>query len=540
MQQTGFRAEEFWRYVVRIEADSAGATGFFVAPGIVLTCAHVVGEAARVIVVPADKTVADTTTARVVARSPAREYGEFWPYPDLAILEIEDKTVRHSSVRLELEPEEPSYDAACLAWGYSIRDDSVDATGSPASFWYEGRERDGRFKLKWGQAAPGLSGAPLVCRVRRAVVGVVSMSRNVNADIGGYASPVAALFTDPTLSDDLKTWGRHIRTANRVSFRQERERWHAVLPLRDADKALAPGYSTLRPVRGTQPSDLLRADYCVTPYMFRDEVLADAVAWCKASESMQLCRVIGRAGAGKTRFAIELCKQMFEAGWVAGFWRKNSSIADFQVPRLVVFDYDETYEAKDFCAALEILRESANYAAPVQVLVLTHPLGRSSTDIFDTLDGSGALQLILDAKHEEPGATARLSIMQRRQLYSAAITEFGRYRTFFNDDALPTADIDAPIDLADDRYELPLDVLFEALDTALGGVTFSDRSSKPVERVLVRVRKYWRGKIALDDDRLRCFVAAATLAGAADAKEARALISVVDDFDDPLDVPAAR
>lgn len=46
----------------------------------------------------------------------------------------------------------------------------------------------GFLQVKAGQAAPGLSGAPLVCPVRRAIVGVVAVTRDARSDLAGWAA----------------------------------------------------------------------------------------------------------------------------------------------------------------------------------------------------------------------------------------------------------------------------------------------------------------------------------------------------------------
>jgi S1-C subfamily serine protease len=60
------------RYVVRLDSTDGVVlgTGFFVAPGTVVTCAHVVRDAVDVLVVPADRSVHDRgIPATVTARS---------------------------------------------------------------------------------------------------------------------------------------------------------------------------------------------------------------------------------------------------------------------------------------------------------------------------------------------------------------------------------------------------------------------------------------------------------------------------------------
>jgi len=180
---------EMRRFVVRISAPGTTGTGFFAAPGWVVTCAHVVKELPVVTVAPADPQVnTGSVTWQVVARSalpPAGWRSAFWPYPDLAVLRA-DGDVDHPCPLLEAR--DPAGDRDCHAWGYARREDGVAPVGSPASFGFEGVEDDGFLRLKAGQAAPGLSGAPLVCPSRRAVVGVIAVTRDAGTDLGGWAA----------------------------------------------------------------------------------------------------------------------------------------------------------------------------------------------------------------------------------------------------------------------------------------------------------------------------------------------------------------
>jgi hypothetical protein len=135
------------RHVVRIDrVDGAVCgTGFFVAPGWVLSAAHVVGDADRVRVVP-DVSVSDRPVdAVVVARSGAPDGTALWPYPDLALLRLAE-AVNHPCVWLH--PGDPV--EGCHAWGFPPREYGVPPPGSPATFVFEGVEDDGYLRLKAG------------------------------------------------------------------------------------------------------------------------------------------------------------------------------------------------------------------------------------------------------------------------------------------------------------------------------------------------------------------------------------------------------
>ena len=87
----GVHTHQLMRYIVRIHLidGSIRGTGFVVAPGLVLTNAHVVAGQQDVLVAPAER-VESTSPARVLAASPppdARAGGStLWPFPDLAVL----------------------------------------------------------------------------------------------------------------------------------------------------------------------------------------------------------------------------------------------------------------------------------------------------------------------------------------------------------------------------------------------------------------------------------------------------------------------
>ena len=69
--------------------------------------------------------------------------------------------------------------------------------------------------------------------------------------------------------------------------------------------------------------ELLLTEGRATDLVGRTEDLAPLHAWLASAEPI-VCRcLIGRAGTGKTRLAIELCEQAAASGWVAGFVRHD-------------------------------------------------------------------------------------------------------------------------------------------------------------------------------------------------------------------------
>ncbi|MGH3933149.1 MAG: S1 family peptidase, partial [Pseudonocardiaceae bacterium] len=212
--------EQLRRFVVRIDTPDGYGTGVLVAPGWVLTCAHVVEGLETVRVVPdrdaaaADEAAPPWVQARVRARSEARDVSSasaFWPFPDLALLEL-DSWIHH--VCAPLTRNKPVHPGEPHAWGFGSREQDVASPGSAASFHYVGVDGDGYLQLRSGDAPRGLSGAPLVCPQSRAVTGLMSVSRNPDDARGGWASPVVALEGGPGVPQELARLGREVLDRN--------------------------------------------------------------------------------------------------------------------------------------------------------------------------------------------------------------------------------------------------------------------------------------------------------------------------------------
>jgi hypothetical protein len=205
--------------------------------------------------------------ARVLARSEARDAwsaSAFWPFPDLALLELDGWTAH---VCAPLTKDKPLHMSQPHAWGFGRREQGVAAVGSAASFSYVGVDGDGYLQLRAGDAPPGLSGAPLVCPQQRAVAGLMSVSRDPDDDRGGWASPVAALDGGPGVPDALARLGREVLARNREACWRHRNAWQSVLPIPGVDfLADRPWDGAEVDLTSTQPSAMLRAEFRVVPY----------------------------------------------------------------------------------------------------------------------------------------------------------------------------------------------------------------------------------------------------------------------------------
>ncbi|HKS99966.1 MAG TPA: serine protease, partial [Rugosimonospora sp.] len=522
---------QFRRHVVRIDGRGRTllGTGFFVAPRLVLTAAHVVYDARRrepleqVEVVPADPGVGTgAVRARVIARSAPASGTLLPPFPDLAVLELPPELSWVDSHPCVWLSDGLPVGEWCYAYGFAPREPGV-VPGAPASLRFEGPDGDGFLRFKSVQVAGGLSGAPLVCPGQRAVVGVVTASRDVSSDLGGWASPIAALFGGAA---ELAEAGARIRAANRPAVLADRGAWHAVLPLRPAADPVKRDNHFVREPRSL-PSEMLLADANTVAYRFRERQLDRARRWCERPEPLAISLVWGPAGAGKTRLAIELCRLMRSRHWLAQLWvppspggRARPDISRLPLPRLLVVDYAESVAPASLLRLLEDLHIRATELIPARVVLLTRDAGegdkllreiagQAEVDLRNVINATGAAVTI-------PGLTPD----ERGILFTEAYQSF---RSAWRED--PAGGPVREPDLSGDRYAVVLEVLLEAFDHALsGGRPTGDRP--PVDRSLDHEQRYWTATAPkkLSAELRRAAVALATMAGGADAEESAALL----------------
>lgn len=546
--RTSISTDQLRAHVVRLAVPGSTkilGTGVFAAPGWVLTCAHLVEDLSRVEIADASGRVV-SPQADVVARSRQRDSqssSSLWPFPDLALLRFDDFGSHPVALLDAGIPPRPGEEQDCVAWGYARRELGVDPVGSPASFRFQGVEGDDFLSLKSGLVAPGLSGAPLVSPQRRAVVGVMTATRNPSYDLGGWASPIWPLATRVDgIPGEIPYWGQQVLEANRRAVLLNRSAWHAVLPVegRELLESELVSWGVYEKSGRADPADLLLPEYRVVQYLFRDDELGRLEQWCLAPDAASVAVVAGVGGSGKTRSAIELCAAMRARGWVAGEVPRMDDavlrqLAETPLPRVVVVDYAEDQAPDQLRTWMGRLASTASDVSPVRVVLLNRERAGFMASPEQTLAGlrseaTVTVRRLLDDRQEVDGATAALDHEQRRTLFREARLAFAR--------AWEAAEPDFEPSLTDGSFAEPLGVLFEALSVVLESDEAVDSRgdfdddlwpATPAGRVLAHEEKYWLHTAPDGEDQLllRQCVALATLTGASCASDAEAVLAAL-------------
>ncbi|MDJ0570675.1 MAG: trypsin-like peptidase domain-containing protein [Pleurocapsa sp. MO_192.B19] len=169
---------------VRLSVSGGHGTGFFVAPSLILTCAHVVGnsESSEVNAFWRETNQSYTTKIDKLLSD---------PNIDLALLQLINEIPDHPCIYFDQS--NPQLDDRLYSFGYP--DDNRD--GDSITSGYEGesfRADSSLHKLKEGQFNYGSSGSPLLNRRTGGVCGIVIISRNPSNDLGGRAVSTSTIY----------------------------------------------------------------------------------------------------------------------------------------------------------------------------------------------------------------------------------------------------------------------------------------------------------------------------------------------------------
>jgi hypothetical protein len=177
--------------LVQVVARRAGS-GVFVAPKLVLTCAHVVGDGCSGGDVAVRWQGRDWPAAVRWSSAPPPGMGG-WPYPDLAVLELRPPVPEHPCAWLD--DRWPTLGSELVAVAYA---DEYKVGPSPvAALLTGGGPRpmgDGEFlQLTGGEIGERMSGGPVLSRSTGGVVALVKATRRLETTMGGLAAPIRGL-----------------------------------------------------------------------------------------------------------------------------------------------------------------------------------------------------------------------------------------------------------------------------------------------------------------------------------------------------------
>jgi tetratricopeptide (TPR) repeat protein len=273
---------------VRVTGGPMPGAGFFVAPGKVLTCLHVVGDSPDLLV-RWERDGHPLTEAPVTGRvAVLADRGRPIPaleqdYPDIAVLEVAGAT-GHPCVWID--PDWPSSQDSFQVFGYPREGGAVRLT--PARLTYRGTHGTAPtafLDLASDTVKPGMSGAPVLNLRSGGVCGVVVASKHPSHPDGALAVPWSAIAAD--LSDVL--------AANRA-FHQRDRRWDDAAAARQ-ELWRMPGQRAPAAARPALPTRV-RA-------LGRDVELGVAAAHALAMPPVPTV-VLGTAGIGKTNLTTAL------------------------------------------------------------------------------------------------------------------------------------------------------------------------------------------------------------------------------------------
>lgn len=352
--------------------DAGWGTGFFVAPGKILTCAHIISRLRDQPIHLQWEKQDFRAQASVITLLPD-------PY-DLALLRCKLPTETGLEC-VYLDEEVRSRDPLYL-FGYP---DQGDTHGEPRTVNCDGitGSKTASILFNQGQIRPGMSGSPLLNQRTGKVCGIVKFTRDRTTDLGGGAIPTSTIFEQIPKLRELQH-----------KYHKKNPQWKNILynhPLPSRDdirkkltQYLKSGADNLNIFDNPRPSNLLRAEYSVVPFTGREDLLEHMLEWCKSSSSFSIQVLHGQAGMGKTRLMREVCLRLEVDGWITGFLHHRGDLrhsyhdafqqmTDSPFPFLLIIDYTET-QYHNVEILLELLRERDN-KIPFRLVLVARQLG---------------------------------------------------------------------------------------------------------------------------------------------------------------------
>ena len=229
--------------------------------------------------------------------------------------------------------------------------------------------------------------------------------------------------------------------------------------------------------------DILSPDRSTLPLIGRDDELADLRSWLDAEADISVHSLIGRAGSGKIRLAIELCKRI-DGGqapgedWVAGFLSVSELERVAEVYATSVFGWKQStllvidYAGEDHASLGRWLDRLATQRLDVKLRILL--LDREAPQGFGwwhELTGS-TLHAAADRRRLFRGGTLHARALvgladleDRRDVVAAALKAVQEIHPEGSTVAIPAAGADSDFDaqLGQSRFANPLSLVMAGL-----------------------------------------------------------------------------
>jgi tetratricopeptide (TPR) repeat protein len=292
---------------------------------------------------------------------------------------------------------------------------------------------------------------------------------------------------------------------------------------------------------------LLEPDYGVVPFHGREQELDEHARWCRGRAGVAVRLVTGAPGAGKTRFAAELCRRQLAEGGVAGFLDANgqterlAGLAEVGSPLLVVVDEAQSRLGEVAQLLASLASADRRQRRPARILLLSREAG----DWWP-----GAIEQRLDT---DPDGRLALATATLRKL-APLDDESGRERSFlaaaaaFAERLGETASVPVAPALPAAVFGEVLMVHLAALSAVTGdgeSIQATDIADELLAFVLRGEARYWAStarshELGLEQPVLRAAVALATLTSASSLEEAAALLRAVPDLRDAPELTVRR
>ncbi|HXL88560.1 MAG TPA: trypsin-like peptidase domain-containing protein [Streptosporangiaceae bacterium] len=168
-----------------------GGSGFFVAPGVIVTCAHVVSSGGRAVSRVKVLWKSEIYEGTAVARPEEKGGGEIWDPPDLCVITLDRIPDGQHSVVLGELGDADRHELYIAGYSRIYDRNNAQFQGKPSGVLGGSQGLAGEMvrEIVGVEIARGMSGGPVLDLRRGVVCGVTKAQRRQNDDLGGLFIP---------------------------------------------------------------------------------------------------------------------------------------------------------------------------------------------------------------------------------------------------------------------------------------------------------------------------------------------------------------